>query len=384
MSLLPDAIQESDSSLQDISQDVPPTLLALNNYRLPTEIFSQIISHLVPDGLQISNDPACDSDMTTIRALLKTSIKVKHEMLHQIFRYPLRIHISNGKICGCTRIIRGKSTLLLKKISHLPLYRWTSVMISFAPTSQAESCVSRYIYRWQFEKFVDFLEPENQDPLGWNFIHAVDCVKRQSKQIGDALRFHCQPERRDWALSGSPYNRPSIAPLTFDCYDPRYRQSGTPKSNFIFHDPTGTSIPSTNAARFQYGRWPRYCLCSTRWRWTSFQGPFQQAKLPLRQWHLCLAGTQDRSCSKQPSPHDPAICMWLSSAKDFTYVVATVVDANSKTSNAARADEQPLISRTGSPRYPEAYTEIDWYLSKAPLIQHIDNSTNSRLWCASP
>jgi hypothetical protein len=172
-----------DADVQDCLQDAYPTLLGLDSYRLPAEIISQILSYLVPDGLQISNDPARESDIQTIRSLLKTSIAIKHELLRHIFRQPLFIYITNGKVCGCNRIYgRGwdepVSTLLLKKISHLPLHRWPSITICFAPNSQEKSCL-RYPGDFHIERWIDDLEPEDQDPLGWKFLHAVDCVIRK-------------------------------------------------------------------------------------------------------------------------------------------------------------------------------------------------------------
>ncbi|KIX95289.1 uncharacterized protein Z520_08806 [Fonsecaea multimorphosa CBS 102226] len=115
-----------------------PTLLQLNDYKLPVEIISHIISFFVPDaGLCISNDPEYDADLDTVRALLKTSLNIKHEALQLIFRKPLNVYITSGKRCGCSGTLY-ESTLIsdfhpLKRLVFLPLVKWKEVRVCFAP-----------------------------------------------------------------------------------------------------------------------------------------------------------------------------------------------------------------------------------------------------------
>ncbi|KIW89572.1 uncharacterized protein Z519_09728 [Cladophialophora bantiana CBS 173.52] len=73
-------------------------LLQVNNYRLPQEIILQIVSCFVSEaGLCFSNSPDYDADVSTIRALLKTTLSIKRELLRRILAKPLHIYITSGK-----------------------------------------------------------------------------------------------------------------------------------------------------------------------------------------------------------------------------------------------------------------------------------------------
>ena len=355
-----DNSQAIGSNSQDKTRDTSATLLALNNYRIPTEIVSQILSNLVPDGLRLSNDPACESDMTTVRALLNTSIRIKHEMLRHIFRHPLHIHISNGEICDCERMRKGEIPLLIQKVSHLPLHRWLSVTVCFAPTTQEVSCAVDHGSA-SYATFLEAPAAEHQGPSGWEFMKAVDCVIRQSHQIGDALRFHCQPQRRQWVYSGHRHR--TIPSLTFDCYDP-YIRDGTLDTNFIFRDPKRINNEFGNREIPIWEMTMIFHLVET-WRWTSHGDPFQEIKLPPKiavpVWNgsfQTLGSFQTEIAFPQgPERHTAQL------AEDYSLWWQSKVAYPDRPRNLAHR----LVMRH--------YQGMDWYLSMAPLIQNSTSRT---------
>ncbi|OQV02930.1 hypothetical protein CLAIMM_08043 [Cladophialophora immunda] len=170
----------------------PPTLLQLNNFKLPNEIISQVISGFVPHaGLCISNDPDYDADLDTIRRLLKTSLDVKQETLRQIFNKPLNVYITNGKRCDCFRMREdspaGSSSVHpLNRLVYLPLIRWKEVKICFAPKASQTPCP-----RIQLDQKYPGASLPKLYSLELDY--AAQCVAAQSKALGCDL----------WHLRGS-------------------------------------------------------------------------------------------------------------------------------------------------------------------------------------
>lgn len=123
-------------SSKKCSASPPPTLLALNDNRLPAEILSQIVSEITQDFV-FSNDPQHNSEIRTVLALLRTSRLLRSETEKQLYRHPLRIYVNERKMtdCGLTEDWCAECiAAFARKMMGLPLGKWPSLEVVFAPT----------------------------------------------------------------------------------------------------------------------------------------------------------------------------------------------------------------------------------------------------------
>lgn len=91
----------STSAVQTVSRTNTPQVRTDSN-SLSTEVLLIVVEYFMPrTGISISNDPEKDTDIKTIRALLKTTRWVREEMLKRVFKNPLHLYISSGKRCRC-------------------------------------------------------------------------------------------------------------------------------------------------------------------------------------------------------------------------------------------------------------------------------------------
>jgi hypothetical protein len=154
----------SQPTNNDITKVTSPTTLKMTR-TLFDELIYQIVTSFVPDGLRLSNDPDTESDLSTIRAVLKTSRVTRDAMLLRLFKYPLHIHLRSGKRCGCrggekhrdsrltpilATIFKHKTgslepflaTDLIEDLSSLPLQKWPSNTVHLAPSiEEAYQCL---------------------------------------------------------------------------------------------------------------------------------------------------------------------------------------------------------------------------------------------------
>lgn len=186
------------------------TLLQLNHGHFPAEIVSEIISKLVAGGLQVSNS---HSNLTTIRALLKTNIAIKHETLRQIYKLPLRVHITDGYGCGCeSREDTGDDSiqmLLRNNILTLPISQWSEVVVTFAPDiskAGAASCL-------QHTLGTSTITSKTVDLIAAKMDAAALCVASQSTWIADSF------EVLFASVSGAQSKIPIKCSFVFECPD---------------------------------------------------------------------------------------------------------------------------------------------------------------------
>lgn len=117
----------------------PPTLLELNEYQLPYDIVTQILSIFIADGVKVSSHDQFESDMETIFSLVHTSREIRRETLRLMFIRPLFITVTSGchqpLLDDC--YIRGMSFLrvmpLIAKLWYFPLENWPEIRVQFAP-----------------------------------------------------------------------------------------------------------------------------------------------------------------------------------------------------------------------------------------------------------
>ncbi|KAK5296427.1 hypothetical protein LTR99_008794 [Exophiala xenobiotica] len=155
-----------------------------NKPHLPYEIILHIISFLFPrGGLTISNDPAYDVDLFTVRSLLKTNLKIKSEVLQAIFSQPLRIYITNGKRCRCPTL--GKPSKLYKtplgKAARLPFHRFSEIIVHMSPYPCEITCPL------ERSKLVR-TPPRGTDVEQRNFNCALACITRQCKALSNVIQ----------------------------------------------------------------------------------------------------------------------------------------------------------------------------------------------------
>ena len=275
---------QRDLNLANDPLDVRPTLPALSGYRLPAETVSHILSYIVADGYQVSNDPAHDSESFNpeISALLKASINIKNELLRQIFAQPLRIYISNGKDCGCNEEWQNAAidTPLIKKLTRLPLHRWPSVTVTFAPKFQESPCVDlnqdHFLHAPRFEA----LSREARDPLGWKFLYAIHCLNRLSQLVAIVLYQFGQPETetRPKLTTWTSYNGRSIRPPSFQFNDAQ-QVNRISRIKIVLQD---TSKPEGYWTKRELPLWDMGSILSllAHWRWAPFGDVFDQIEFP--------------------------------------------------------------------------------------------------------
>lgn len=149
---------------------------------LPPELISQIISCFIQDGIQVSNHPAYDSDIKTIRTLLMTSASVRAEVLRQSYRLPLHIYITNGK--ACHRMDFQEANRFCEKVFDMPVRHFPEVIVYLAPTLDAFTCAETSQYH-DGEN-----DHDNEDLVAKEFETAFAYVRFHSRQLAEALDYH--------------------------------------------------------------------------------------------------------------------------------------------------------------------------------------------------
>ncbi|KAK5287770.1 hypothetical protein LTR06_010232 [Exophiala xenobiotica] len=151
---------------------------------LPYEIILHIISFLFPhEGLTISNDPAHNVDVFTVRSLLKTNLKIKSEVLQTIFSQPLRIHITNGKRCRCSAL-ENPSKLRrtpLGKAARLPFHRFSEILVHMSLDQFENTCP---LEKSKLTKS----PPQGIHEEQRNFNCASACIVRQCKALSHVIQ----------------------------------------------------------------------------------------------------------------------------------------------------------------------------------------------------
>lgn len=181
------AILEATEQVADLSFGKARTSSAptLDGLRVAPEIFQLILSYLIADGLQLSNDPEFESDIETIRSLLGTTRWTRNEIL----RRPLTIYITEGGNCGCEAVASMKShnisTPLADRIRHIPLHLWPEVVLKIVPGVRHQPCT----FDWT-PMLGHLLDPEAEppDPMAREFMLAFYCVLQQSQIIALTIK----------------------------------------------------------------------------------------------------------------------------------------------------------------------------------------------------
>ncbi|KIW89579.1 uncharacterized protein Z519_09735 [Cladophialophora bantiana CBS 173.52] len=103
---------------------------------IPDEILLEVLKYHIPkNGVTIFPSSYGDVCPATLTSLLRTSHKVRNEILHYTKHFPLRIYIASGKHCQCNTLKNPHNILAtyLGKAAQLPLTIWNEVIVTFQP-----------------------------------------------------------------------------------------------------------------------------------------------------------------------------------------------------------------------------------------------------------
>ncbi|KAJ9603507.1 hypothetical protein H2200_011693 [Cladophialophora chaetospira] len=151
--------------------------------QLPAETLTQIIAHIVADGLQVSNSLNPEhSNIEALRSLLFMNKQIHAITKHQVYNHPLRFYLNSGRIgennCTCGFNVGDPLPPTFPTIrcaGRLPLHKWPGVVICLAPTIQDHGCA--------------FHQPNYDfEPVAYGFEKAVRCVIRHSSWIARTIK----------------------------------------------------------------------------------------------------------------------------------------------------------------------------------------------------